>query len=134
MALFVQVSPTQERACCERFPVDPILVDQHTLQPLDPNAAEPREGGDHGDDGHGGGSYRRSKDAPEIVLRAMHEEKLRPLRHFLLGPLYCPANFGLNGTLNDPGTCGHGVCVGSTLNLRWHTIVQCMEVRTGSME
>ena len=37
----------------------------------------------------------------QVKLQHVHEEHLRPLRQFLLGPMYCP-EFGLSGEVDDP--------------------------------
>ena len=71
--------------CCEASPMDPILLDEDTMLPIE----EWVETG-------------KKPSPPQITLRAVHEDILRPMRQFLLGSVYCP-EFGLTGSPNDPG-------------------------------
>lgn len=89
----------EDGACCEEFPIEPILLDQDTLLPI-------FNGGNAAEDGEATrtrGPRSSKRRPPQIILRALHEDVLRPLRQFFLGSLYCPSEFGLTGGADDPG-------------------------------
>ena len=95
----------EDQPCLAQFPADIILVDQTTLLPMISGGGQHgggQQGRGNNHDGHGGGAGGPPAP-PQVTLRALHEEELRPLRQFLLGPLYCPPDFGLTGKPDDPG-------------------------------
>eukprot|EP00750_Incisomonas_marina_P013750 INCI17534.1.p1 GENE.INCI17534.1~~INCI17534.1.p1 ORF type:complete len:738 (+),score=99.90 INCI17534.1:1001-3214(+) len=89
----------EDRACCEKFPIEPILLDQETFLPIYNGGNIVAEDGPK----RTRGPRSSKRRPPQIMLRALHEDALRPLRQFFLGSLYCPSEFGLTGNADDPG-------------------------------